>query len=304
MPSWRLRSKEGGCQLYEILARQDLKPNVHLFQIAAPAVARKARAGQFVIVMVDEEGERVPLTIADFQPSAGTVSFVFMQVGKTTQQLARLGAGDRLYAFVGPLGIPTHIERYGTVVCVGGGFGVATLVPIASAMREAGNKVISVMGFRTRDLLFWEDELRAVSDELIITTDDGSYGRKGVVTEPIKHLLMESAPVDLVVAIGPAIMMKFVAKTTEPFGVQTIASLNPIMIDGTGLCGGCRVTVGGQTKFACVDGPDVDAHLVDWDELMARQRTYLAEEKLAVEQWQHDDCRLTRVKAPSRVVGG
>lgn len=292
------------CQLYEILARQDLKPNVHLFKIAAPAVARKARPGQFIILMVTEEGERVPLTIADFDRDAGTVSVVFMQLGKSTRQLAQLAVGDRLYACAGPLGIPTRIERYGTVVCVGGGFGVATLAPVAKAMRAAGNKVITVMGFRTRDLMFWEDQLRAVSDELLIVTDDGSYGSKGVVTEPIKQLLTSGERVDLVVAIGPAIMMKFVAKATEPFGVKTIASLNPIMIDGTGLCGGCRVSVSGQTRFACVDGPDVDAHLVDWDELMARQRTYLDEEKLAAERWQHEDCRLTNVKVAGPVLGG
>ena len=290
--------------MYKIAYREDLVPNIHLFKVLAPAVARKAREGQFVMLMIDEKGERIPLTIAGYDREEGTVTVIFMELGKTTRKLATLRAGDNIYSFLGPLGVPTHIEKFGTVACVGGGFGVATTAPIARAMKAAGNTVISIMGFRNRDLMFWEDELRKVSDELYITTDDGSYGRKGVVTEPIKHLLMESAPVDLVVAIGPAIMMKFVAKTTEPFGVQTIASLNPIMIDGTGLCGGCRVTVGGQTKFACVDGPDVDAHLVDWDELMARQRTYLAEEKLAVEQWQHDDCRLTRVKAPSRVVGG
>ncbi len=294
--------------MYDILAREDLKPNVHLFKIAAPAVARKARAGQFVIVMVDEHGERVPLTIADFDREAGTVSFVFMEVGKSSRALAKLGVGDQLFAFVGPLGVPTHVERYGTVVCVGGGFGVATLKPIVMAMREAGNKVITVMGFRTRDLMFWEDELRAVSNELIVVTDDGSCGRKGVVTEPVKDLLSSPEKPDLVVAIGPAIMMKFVSKCTEPFGVKTLASLNPIMIDGTGLCGGCRVTVGGQTKFACVDGPDVDAHLVDWDGLMARQRTYVEEEKVALERWQEHDCRLTKmpVAKPAGVpaVGG
>jgi ferredoxin--NADP+ reductase len=307
MPSQSRRRREGdipnegGLPVYEILARQDLKPNVHLFKIAAPAVARKAKAGQFVIVMVDERGERVPLTIAGYDRDEGSVSFVFMEVGKSTRQMAQLGVGDRLYAFVGPLGIPTHIERYGTVLCVGGGFGVATLRPIVQAMREAGNKVITVMGFRSRDLMFWEEELRSASDELIITTDDGSYGRKGVVTEPIKELLSGAEKVDLVVAIGPAIMMKFVSKATEPFGVKTIVSLNPIMIDGTGLCGGCRVTVGGETKFACVDGPDVDGHLVDWDELMSRQRIYLDEEKLAGESWEHD-CRLRNVKVSSSAV--
>ncbi len=261
-------------------------PNVHLFKIAAPAIAKKAQAGQFVIIMIDEKGERIPLTIADWDEKEGSVTIVFMEVGTTTQRLALLKTGDSIANFVGPLGLPTHIENFGTVVCVAGGFAVATIMPIARAMREKGNKVISIMGARNKNLIFWENELGSVSDQLIVTTDDGSYARKGLVTEPLKELLEDSEGINRVIAIGPSIMMKFSAKTTQPFGVKTIVSLNPIMLDGTGMCGCCRVSVGGVTKFACVDGPDFDGHQVDWDLLFARQRIYLDEEKCSFEQWQ------------------
>jgi len=272
--------------VYEILLRQDLVPNIHLFKINAPSVAQKAQAGQFVIIRIDEKGERIPLTIADWDREEGSVSVVFMEVGTTTHRLALVGAGDSIANFIGPLGIPTHIEKFGTVVCVAGGFAVATIFPIARALKEKGNKVISIMGARNKGLIFWEEELRRVSDELIVTTDDGSYARRGLVTEPLKEIL-EAGGVDRVFAIGPSIMMKFAAKTTEPFGVKTIVSLNPIMVDGTGMCGCCRVSVGGQTRFTCVDGPDFDGHQVDWDLLLARQRIYLDEEKRSLEQWQH-----------------
>ena len=271
--------------MYKILERQDLVPGIHLFKIDAPKVARKAKPGQFIVIRIDEKGERIPLTVADWDEKEGSVTVVFMEVGTTTHRLTTLGTGDYMADFVGPLGIPTHIEKFGTVVCVSGGFAVAVIQPIARAFKEKGNKVISILGARTKDLLFWEDKLRQVSDELIITTDDGSYGRKGLVTEPLKELL-ESSKIDQVMAIGPTVMMKFCAKTTEPFGVKTIVSLNPIMVDGTGMCGCCRVEVGGVTRFACVDGPDFDGHQVDWDLLMARQRSYLDEEKLSFEQWQ------------------
>jgi len=273
--------------VYKILLRQDLVPNIHLFRVEAPAVAKKAQAGQFVVVRVDEVGERIPVTIADWDSEEGSVTIVFMEVGTTTHKLARLKTGDFLPTFTGPLGLPTHIEKFGTVVCVAGGFAVATIMPVARAMREKGNRVISIMGARSKDLIFWEKELRSVSDQLIVTTDDGSYGRKGLVTEPLKELLEGDGKVDRVVAIGPSIMMKFCSKTTEPFGVKTIVSLNPIMVDGTGMCGCCRVSVGGVTKFACVDGPDFDGHQVDWDLLLARQRIYLDEEKRSLEQWQN-----------------
>jgi len=226
------------------------------------------------------------LTIADWDRDEGSITIVFMEVGTTTRRLATLKAGDDIANFVGPLGLPTHIDRFSTVVCVAGGFAVATIVPIARAMREAGNKVISIMGARSKELIFWEERLGSVSDQLIVTTDDGSYARKGLVTEPLKEILESDEKVDRVIAIGPSIMMKFCAKTTEPFGVKTIVSLNPIMVDGTGMCGCCRVSVGGVTKFTCVDGPDFDGHQVDWDLLFARQRTYLDEEKHSLEQWQ------------------
>jgi len=272
--------------MYKILLRQDLVPDIHLFKVAAPKVAKKAQAGQFVVIRVNERGERIPLTIADWDREEGSITIVFMEVGTTTHRLAWLEAGDFIADFIGPLGLPTHIEKFGTVICVAGGFAVATIMPIARAMRTEGNRVISIMGARNKSLIFWEDELRSVSDQLIVTTDDGSYARQGLVTEPLKELLETGEKIDRVIAIGPSIMMKFCAKTTQPFGVKTIVSLNPIMVDGTGMCGCCRVSVGGVTKFTCVDGPDFDGHQVDWDLLFARQRIYLDEEKRSFEQWQ------------------
>jgi NAD(P)H-flavin reductase len=277
--------------MYKILNMEKLVPSIHCMRIKAPAVAKKAKAGQFVIVRVDENGERIPLTIADWDTKEGSITIVFMEVGTTTRKLAKLKIGDSIANFTGPLGLPTHIEKFGTVICVGGGVGVAPIVPIARALKAAGNKVISIMGSRNKDLLFWEDRLRSVSDKLIVTTDDGSYARKGLVTEPLKELLQGNEKIDLVIAIGPGIMMKFCAKTTEPFKVKTIVSLNPIMVDGTGMCGCCRVSVGGVTKFTCVDGPDFDGHQVDWDLLFARQRTYLDEEKRSLERWQECSCK-------------
>lgn len=273
--------------MYEILLTGDLAPGIHLFKIAAPDVSRKARPGQFVIIRIDEKGERIPMTIADWNDKEGSATIVFMEVGTTTHRLALLEAGDFITDFVGPLGLPAYIENYGTVVCVAGGVGVAPIAPIARALKEKGNRVISIMGARNRSLIFWEEELRRVSDQLIITTDDGSYARKGLVTEPLRELLESNERVDRVIAIGSSIMMKFCSKTTEPFGVKTFVSLNPIMVDGTGMCGCCRVSVGGETKFACVDGPEFDGHQVDWDLLFARQRIYLDEEKHSFEQWQH-----------------
>ena len=261
-------------------------PNIHLFKVAAPVVAKKAQPGQFVVVRIDERGERIPLTIADWDRDEGSVTIVFMEVGTTTSRLALLEAGDFIADFVGPLGVPTHIEKFGTAVCVAGGVGVAPIAPIARALKSAGNKVISILGARNKDLIFWEDRLRSFSDWLVVTTDDGSYGRKGVVTEPLKELLAGDENIDRVIAIGPSIMMKFCSKTTEPFGVKTIVSLNPIMVDGTGMCGCCRVSVGGVTKFVCVDGPDFDGHQVDWELLFARQRIYLDEERRSLELWQ------------------
>jgi len=273
--------------LYKILKRNDLTPNIHLFEIYAPKIASRAQAGQFVILRNGENGERIPLTLADWDKAHGSVTVVFMEVGLTTSKLALLHEGECITDFVGPLGLPTHIGKFGTVVCAAGGFAVATIMPIARALKQAGNRVISIIGMRSKELIFWEQEVGAYSDELIITTDDGSYGRKGLVTEPLRDLLSaEDVQVDRVIAIGPTIMMKSCCLTTQPFGVKTIASLNPIMVDGTGMCGCCRVSVAGMMRFACVDGPDFDGHDVDWNELMARQKAYRKEEGEALKQWQ------------------
>jgi ferredoxin--NADP+ reductase len=260
--------------------------------IEAPEVAHKAQAGQFVIVRVDEHGERIPLTIADYDREKGTITLIFQEVGKTTMHLGSLEPGDKLATFTGPLGHATEIENLGTVVCVGGGVGIAPLYPITRALKEAGNTVISIIGARSKDLIFWEDRMRAVSDELVVCTDDGSYGRKALVTEPLKEVLeARDGEIARVWAIGPAIMMKFCAATTKPFNVPTIVSLNTVMIDGTGMCGGCRVQLTEGAQFVCVDGPEFDAHQVDWDLLLARQRFYLEEEKQAVDRWHHQ-CQL------------
>ncbi|MDO8673230.1 MAG: sulfide/dihydroorotate dehydrogenase-like FAD/NAD-binding protein [Dehalococcoidia bacterium] len=284
--------------MYRILEREDLTDTIHVFKIDAPAVAKKAKPGQFVILRVSEEGERIPLTIADFDRKAGTITVVFMEVGKTTMEMAKLGVGDCLTNFAGPLGQPTEIEKFGRVVVVGGGFGVATTYPIARAMKEAGNEVITIMGARNKDLLIWEDRMRSASSELIICTDDGSLGRQGLVTAPLKEMLEAGVKVDRVVAIGPAIMMKFVALTTQPFGVHTVVSLNPLMVDGTGLCGACRVSIDGHTKFACVDGPDFDGHQVDWDLLLSRQKIFVDEEKASLERWLHPhECQCSKAEA-------
>jgi len=272
--------------VYRILEREDLAGGIHLFKVKAPALAEKAQPGQFVIVRVDERGERIPLTIADWDREQGAVTIVFMEVGTTTRKLARLNAGGLLLNFVGPLGRPTEVEKFGTVICVAGGVGAAPIFPIARALKGKGNRIISILGARTKGLLFWEERLRSVSDELIVTTDDGSYGRKGVVTVPLKELVEGGSKIDRVIAVGPAIMMKFCSATTRPFGVKTIVSLNSIMVDGMGMCGSCRVEVGGQTRFACVDGPEFDGHEVDWDLLTARQGIYLEEEKRSLELWE------------------
>jgi ferredoxin--NADP+ reductase len=282
----------GRLSVYEILHKEVLSEVNKLMVIEAPEVARKARAGQFVIVRIDERGERIPLTIADYDKEAGTITIIFQEVGKTTMHLGTLEAGDALATFTGPLGHATEIEDYGTVVCVGGGVGIAPIYPIARALREAGNEVLSIIGARNESLLFWEDKMRAVSDALIVCTDDGSYGRKALVTEPLKELLEQRrGEIERVWAIGPAIMMKFCAVTTKPFDVLTIVSLNTVMIDGTGMCGGCRVQLTEGAQFVCVDGPEFDGHQVDWDLLLARQRFYLEEEKRAVEHWEHE-CQL------------
>ena len=284
--------------MYKILHKEVLSDVNKLMIVEAPAVARKAQAGQFVIIRIDEQGERIPLTIADYDRDKGTVTIIFQEVGKTTMQLGTMEEGDELATVVGPLGHPSEIENYGTVVCVGGGVGIAPVYPIAKALKEAGNRVISIIGARTKELLFWEDRMRDVSDELIVCTDDGSYGRKALVTEPLKELL-EDADTDVkhIWAIGPAIMMKFVTLTTKPFGVPTMVSLNTIMVDGTGMCGGCRVLLEEGAKFVCVDGPEFDGHKVDWDNLLSRQRYYRPEEQESTERFERHRCHLDAAMA-------
>ncbi len=263
-----------------IIAKKQLSENVFRMEVASPLIARERKPGQFIILMVDDKlGERIPLTIADADAEKGTITIIFQTVGATTMKLSKLNEGDSLPAVLGPLGNPTDIrgmngENPGRVVCVGGGIGVAPMHPIAQALKAAGNQVTIIMGARNAGLFIMQEEMRKIAGEnLILMTDDGSSGRKGLVTEPLKELC-EKGEVDEVIAIGPPIMMKFCALTTKPFGVKTIASLNTIMIDGTGMCGGCRVTVGGKTKFVCVDGPEFDAHLVDWDLMLKRMGAF------------------------------
>jgi len=271
--------------MFKILKKEELSDLVILFEIQAKDIARKAKAGNFFVLRIHEQGERIPLTIADFDREKGTITTVFQKVGKTTHHLGTLNEGDFILDVIGPLGMPSHIENFGKVVCVGGGVGIAPMYPIARSLKEAGNIVISIIGARMKNLIFWEDKMRSVSDELIITTDDGSYGRKAVVTVPLDEHLREEKDIELVYAIGPAIMMKFVCITTQKHNVKTIVSLNSIMVDATGMCGVCRVEVGGETKFACVDGPEFDGHKVDFDLLMSRQRMYIDEEKVAQERY-------------------
>ncbi len=279
----------------KILEKEVLSDVTKLMVVEAPLVARKARAGQFVIVRVDEYGERVPLTIADYNREAGTIVLIFQEVGKSTMQMGTLEAGDELATVAGPLGHPTELDNFGTIVCIGGGVGIAPIFPIARALKEAGNTVISIIGARTSEYLFWEDRMRAVSDELIVCTDDGSYGRKALVTEPLKELLESPGKtISRVWAIGPMVMMKFVSLTTQPFEVSTIVSLNTIMVDGTGMCGGCRVLLDDGPQFVCVDGPEFDGHRVQWDNLLSRVQFYKEQEQLAVERW-HERCRLDEV---------
>jgi ferredoxin--NADP+ reductase len=268
--------------MYTIINKEELNETTTRFDIEAPLIAEKYQPGQFLVIRADEKGERIPLTIADTNRERGTIQIMVQEIGKTTTKLGLLDVGEAIEDVVGPLGRPAEIEKFGKVVCVGGGVGIACLYPQTKAFKEAGNEVISIIGARNKDLLILEDEVREISDRLYITTDDGSYGRKGFVSDVLKELL-EAEKIDRVVTIGPAIMMMVVARITKPYGVKTIASLNSIMVDGTGMCGACRVTVGGETKFACVDGPDFDAHLVNFDELMERQKMYIGEEKKAME---------------------
>jgi NAD(P)H-flavin reductase len=289
----QLRPHQEEPMSFEIIDNKELVPTIYLMNIAAPRIARKALPGQFVMLRIDEKGERIPLTIADFDRKNGSITMIFQAVGKTTMQLASMKAGDELLDLTGPLGNPAHIEKVGTVILVGGGVGVAPVFPQARAFKEAGNKIISIIGARSANLLLWEDRMRKVSDELFITTDDGTKGHHGFVTDIVKKILESGTKVDRVVAIGPPVMMRAVAGVTRPFNIKTIVSLNSIMLDGTGMCGACRVLVGNETKFACVDGPEFDAHLVDFTLLMNRLAIYQQEEKTAFEKHkcEREGCR-------------
>jgi len=268
---------------YKILSAEPLAPQIVKLEIEAPHIARKAKPGHFLIVRLTEKGERVPLTIVDANPQRGSVTIVVLEAGKTTKLMQNLKPGQEILNCVGPLGNPTEIKYYGTVACVGGGVGVACIYPVARALKQAGNRVLTLVGARTERLLIFEHELRQWSDELLVSTDDGSRGHRGFVHELLQKVLERGEKLDLVYAVGPVLMMKAVAEVTRPLGIKTIVSLNPIMVDGTGMCGSCRVEVGGQMRFACVDGPEFDAHQVDFDLLLARNRRYLDQEKIAMD---------------------
>jgi len=267
--------------MYKVVKKEVLAPGIKLFEVEAPRIAAKAEPGQFFMLRLDEQGERIPLTIADFDREKGTIATIIQEVGFTSAHMGQLEEGDEILDIVGPLGHASEVEKFGTVLCVGGGLGVAPVFPITRALKEAGNEVIAIIGARTKELLIWEEEMKAASHEIMVTTDDGSYGHKGFVTDLIKKVLDERK-IDCIWAIGPMPMMKAVAGTTKPYGVKTIVSLNPIMVDGTGMCGACRVDIGGETKFACVDGPEFDAHLVDFNLALRRLAMYKDEEARAV----------------------
>ena len=270
--------------MYKIVKKQPLNPTVTRMEIEAPLIAKKAKPGQFIILRVDENGERIPLTVAGYDREKGTVTIIFQIVGATTEKLNHLNEGECLHDFVGPLGVPTHVDGLKKVCVIGGGVGCAIALPIAEELHAMGAEVTSIIGFRNQDLVILEDEFKACSDHFTLMTDDGSYGEKGNVTVPMKTLLENGERFDEVIAIGPLIMMKFVCLTTKEYDQKTVVSMNPIMVDGTGMCGGCRLTVGGKTKFACVDGPDFDGHEVDFDEAMSRSRSYTSFERHAYEE--------------------
>lgn len=278
---------------HKVLSIKQLSENVFTGEFEAPLIAQARKPGQFVIVTLNNDySERIPLTIAGVDIDKGSIRLIWQKVGKSTSEMADLKAGDTIDSIVGPLGQPTHIEKLGTVVCVGGGIGNAPLLPIAKAMKDAGNKVISIIGARTKELLILEDEFKEISDQLVVVTDDGSYGRKALVTEPLKEFCSSSDKPNLVVAIGPAIMMKFCAATTKEFDINTVVSLNTIMIDGTGMCGGCRVEVGGETKFVCVDGPEFDGHKVNFDQMLKRLSAYKDQETQAQKEYEDHKCKM------------
>ena len=270
----------------EILELKKLAPQINLLRLNEPLITQKAKAGQFVVLRINEEGERIPMSITDLDAQTGVLTIIFQEVGKTTAHLATLRQGDALADVVGPLGIPTHLENFGTCVCVGGGIGIAPIHFVAKSLKALGNNVISIIGARSKNLLILEEEMKKINDQLLISTDDGSYGHHGFVTDLLTQLVSEKVKIDFIMAIGPVVMMRAVCKVTSPWGIKTIVSLNPIMVDGTGMCGACRVTVGGKTKFACVDGPDFDGHQVDFDELLKRQAMYVKQEKISMARWE------------------
>jgi ferredoxin--NADP+ reductase len=276
--------------MYDVLHIEQLTPVTKLYEVLAPDIARVVQPGQFVVLRLHERGERIPLTVADFDRERGTLTLVVQEVGKTTMEMGTLQPGDCLVTLAGPLGHVAEIQRHGTVLCVGGGSSIAAIYPIARALRAAGNLILSIIGVRTAELVFWEDEMRAVSEELMVCTNDGTYGRQALVTEPMVELLEVGRPIDHAYVIGPAIMMKFCCLAAEPYGLPTTVSVNSIMVDGTGMCGACRVEVGGQTRFACVDGPKFDGHRVNWSQLLARQQMYLEQESESLELWKESLC--------------
>lgn len=279
--------------MHRILYKETLGPDITLYRLHAPDVAEYREPGQFVLIRICEEGERIPITLADVDRDEGSITLIIQSVGKTTLKLAQMNVGDSIPDIAGPLGEPTHIENVGHVLCVGGGIGTAPLYPVAKGMKSVGNRVTSILGARSENLLILEDRMKAVSDRIVITTDDGSKGKKGLVTDAISELVEQGEKFDQCICMGPPIMMKFVCLLTKKLGIPTLVSLNPIMVDGTGMCGGCRVTVGGKTKFACVDGPEFDGHEVDFDEMMARLNTYKNYERKALEHYSDETgCRL------------
>ncbi len=274
--------------MFKILKKENLAPQLIFMKVEAPLIARKAEPGQFIVIRANEKGERIPLTIADFNREEGTISIVFQKIGKTTNFLGTKREGEYISDILGPLGNPTEIENFGTTIAIGGGVGIAPVYPLSRKLKTKGNNVISIIGYRSKDFVFWEEKMKSVSDTLYIATNDGSYGEKGFVTNALKKLIDKGTKIDHIFAIGPAIMMKAVADLTREYKIPTTVSLNSLMVCGMGMCGACRVTVGGETKFTCADGPDFDAHLVNFEELMQRLNTYKEEEKISFEKWKEE----------------
>lgn len=272
----------------KILQRKRLVPNIHILEVHAPEVAQKCKPGQFIIIMPDERGERIPLTIGDWDEKKGSVTSVFLVVGTSTHKLSLLEAGDEVPVFVGPLGKPSEIEKYGTVLCAGGCFGIAAIYPIARALKEAGNKIITLLDVKANYLIYWEDKLKAISDQFFISARDGYYDCKEYIPNTLEKIVKKEKKIDRVVSIGCTYLMYTCSEATKPYGIKTVVSLNPIMVDGTGMCGACRVTIDGKTKFACMDGPDFDGHLVDWDELFSRRKSYFEDEIQSLCYWEKE----------------